>query len=175
MGPTVTTMLRTFLWVGLTAFGAARWTNLEAAFVRTGRLRQQDFFRDLAVSQTLPGPGFVNMTALCGMRLGGVPLALGAVALVLLPGLIVVVLALMFLSADAPHVAGFLRGVLVGAVGVLAASFVRVSRRVRRGFDALVAVAVLLLVIAGVPLVASVAAVGAAGVLFYRSSAQPLP
>lgn len=71
MGP----ILWRFFWVGLTAFGAARWTNLEAAFVRTGLLREEDFFRDLAISQTLPGPAFVNLTALCGMRLGGLGLA----------------------------------------------------------------------------------------------------
>lgn len=171
----MTTVLRKFLWVGLTAFGAARWTNLEAAFVRTGLLRPEDFMRDLAIAQTLPGPGFVNLTAHCGMRLGGVRMALVGLGLVLLPGAVAVVLVLAFLSTDAPWVAGFLRGILVGAVGLLASSHVRASRRVRGLFDATLAAAALLLLVLGVPLVAAMAVVGAIGAVRYRATPQSLP
>ncbi len=164
-----------FLWVGLTAFGAARWVNLEAAFVRTGLIREEDFMRDLAISQTLPGPGFVNLTALCGMRLGGSRTALLAIVLVLLPGLVAVVAVLAFVSMGEPWVARLFQGILVGAVGVLASSFARMARRLRSSFDALLTAAVLILIVAGTPMVAAVLVVGAVGVVRYRWSRLTLP
>jgi chromate transport protein ChrA len=168
-------ILKRFLWVGLTAFGAARWTSLEAAFVRTGLLREEDFIRDLAIAQTLPGPGFVNLTALCGMRLGGVRVAAAAIGLVLLPGLVVIVAALAWLSTDDPWVAHLFHGILVGAVGVLAASFWRSARRLNGSFAASLAAATLLLIGVGVPMIAAVLGVGIVGVAGYRWSAQTLP
>jgi chromate transporter len=168
-------VLRKFLWVGLTAFGAARWTNLEAAFVRTGMIREEDFIRDLAIAQTLPGPGFLNVTAHVGMRLGGVRIALAGMVLVLLPGLVAIVLAIAYLSTSEPWVAHLFQGILVGAVGVLAASYVRGARRMRGAFDAALAAATTLLIAVGFPLTAVVAGVGLVGVLRYRWSRQTLP
>ncbi|HEU5287789.1 MAG TPA: chromate transporter [Candidatus Limnocylindria bacterium] len=168
-------VLGKFLWVGLTAFGAARWVNLENAFVRTGAIREEDFMRDLAIAQTLPGPGFVNLTALCGMRLGGPRTAFLAIVLVLLPGLVAVTAVLAFLSMSEPWVARLFQGILVGAVGVLAASFVRMTRRLQRSFDALLTAATLILIVAGTPMVAAVLIVGGIGVLRYRWSRLTLP
>ena len=168
-------VLRKFFWVGLTAFGAARWVNLEAAFVRTGMLREDDFIRDLAIAQTLPGPGFVNLTALCGMRLGGVRVALLGIVVVLLPGLVAVVLALAFLSPTDAWVARTFHGILIGAVGVLAASFWRGSRRLRGTLDAFVSAIALLLLAAGIPMIAAVAVAGSIGVLRHRFARESLP
>ncbi len=168
-------VLRKFLWVGLTAFGAARWVNLEAAFVRTGILREDEFIRDLAIAQTLPGPAFVNLTALCGMRLGGLRVALAGIVLVLLPGLVAVTLALAYLSPTDAWVARTFHGILLGAVGVLAASFWRGARRLRETFDALVAAAGLVLIALGVPMIAAVAVVGVVGVLRHRFARETLP
>ena len=168
-------VLRKFLWVGLTSFGAARWVNLESAFVRSGPIREQDFMRDLAIAQTLPGPGFVNLAALCGMRLGGVRVAVAGIVLVLLPGLVSVVAVLAFLSTGEPWVARLFHGVLIGAVGVLAASFVRMARRLRRWSDALLTSLTLVLIVAGTPMVAAVLLVGTIGVLRYRWSRLTLP
>ncbi len=168
-------VLRKFVWVGLTAFGAARWVNLEAAFVRTGMLREDEFIRDLAISQTLPGPGFVNLAALCGMRLGGVRVALAGIVLVLLPGLVAVVLALAYLSPSDAWVARTFHGILIGAVGVLAASFWRGSQRLRGPFDAAVACGVLVLIALGLPMLAAVIGVGLAGVVRHRFAHESLP
>lgn len=168
-------VLRKFFWVGLTAFGAARWVNLEAAFVRTGMLREDEFIRDLAIAQTLPGPGFVNLTALCGMRLGGVRVALAGIVLVLLPGLVAVVLALRYLSPTDAWVARTFHGILIGAVGVLAASFWRGSRRLRGTFDAAVACGVLVLIALGLPMLAAVIGVGLVGVVRHRFARESLP
>lgn len=161
--------------MGLTAFGAARWTSLEAAFVRGGFLSEEDFIRDLAISQTLPGPGFVNLSALCGMRLGGVRMAIAAIVLVLLPGLLTIVAALAWLSTSEPWVTRSLHGILIGAVGVLAASYIRGARRMRGGFDPALAAAIVLLLAARVPLVAVVLAAGATGVARHRFARATLP
>jgi chromate transport protein ChrA len=163
-------LLRKFLWVGLTAFGAARWTNLYAAFVRPGLIPERQFLRDLAITQTLPGPGFVNLSVLCGLRLGNVPFALAAVTLVLLPGLVTMVLALGFVSIDAGWVQGFLHGILIGAVGVLASSLARLASRVTTPFDLGIALGALFLVALGVPLALTVIVVGAIGTWRYRAT-----
>ena len=168
-------ILRRFLWVGLTAFGAARWTTLEAAFVRSGLLRQEDFSRDLAIANTLPGAAFVNLTALCGMRLGGLRLTLAAITLIFLPGVVAMVAALAWLSTSEPLVTHFFRGILIGAVGVLAAAFWKSAVRLRGSFAASLAAATLLLITVGVPMVVAVLLVATAGVVGYRRSPQTLP
>ncbi len=171
MGP----ILGRFFWVGLTSFGAARWTSLEATFVRTGLLREQDFMRDLAIAQTLPGAAVVNLAALCGMRLGGVRLAFAATALILLPGLIAIVAALAWLSTSEPWVARLFHGILIGAVGVASAAFWRGASRLGGWFAPLIAAATFLLIAAGLPMFLVVLGVGAVGVARYRWSAQTLP
>ena len=169
------TVLRKFLWAGLTAFGAARWTTLEDAFVRSGLIEEKTFFRDYAISSTLPGPTFVNLAALCGMRLGGVRIALAAIVLLLAPGLIAVILALAFLSPSEPWVRHLFNGILVGAVGVVASQYVRRAERMRGAVDAALAAAVLVLIALGVPMIVAVASVLVAGVLWYRRAATSLP
>jgi len=171
----VRSILARFFWVGLTSFGAARWTSLEAAFVRPGLLHERDFIRDLAIAQTLPGPAMVNLAALCGMRLGGVRVAVAATVLVLLPGLVAVTAALAWLNATDPWVARLFHGILVGAVGVAAASFWRVAGRLRGSFGPSLAAATLLVIAVGVPMFVAVLGAGAVGVVRYRWSAQTLP
>ena len=168
-------VLRKFLWAGLTAFGAARWTTLESAFVRDGLIEEQDFFRDYAISSTLPGPTFVNLAVLCGMRLGGVRIALAALVLLLAPGLVAVILALAYLSPSEPSVRHLFNGVLVGAVGVVAAQCVRRARLMRGLVDASLAVVTLLLIAFGLPMIVAVATALVAGVLWHRTRTQTLP
>ena len=164
-----------FLWAGLTAFGAARWTTLEDGFVRSGLIEEKAFFRDYAVSSTLPGPTFVNLAALCGMRLGGVRVALAAIVLLLAPGLIAVILVLAFLTPTEPWVRHLFNGILVGAVGVVASQYVRRARRMSGLIDAALAAATLVLIAAGAPMYAAVLGVLALGVLWYRSRPLTLP
>lgn len=168
-------MLGRFLWVGFTAFGAARWANLEAMFVRTGLIAEDDFMRDLAVSQTLPGPTFVSLTVLCGMRLGGVRLAFLALALVMLPGIVAVILALAYLSPTDAWVARLFNGIVIGGVSVMGAQLWQRSQRLGGPFAAAISVALLLLIAFGAPMVAAVLAVGVIGVLRYRWSRMTLP
>ncbi len=168
-------ILARFLWVGLTAYGAARWTSIEAAFVRKGLLQEREFFRDLAISQTLPGPAMINLTALCGMRLGGVRVAVAATALVLLPGLLAMIAALAWLNTADQWVAHLLHGILVAAVGVSAASFWRAAARLSGLFAPSIAATILLLIALGAPMIVAVIGVGVIGVARYRWSPQTLP
>ena len=168
-------ILARFLWVGLTAFGAARWVNLEAAFVRPGLLRERDFIRDLAIAQTLPGAAMVNLAALCGMRLGGVRVAASGTVLLLIPGLVSIIAALAWLSTDEPWVARLFHGILVGAVGVAMSSYWRGAGRLSGWFAPALAAATFVLIAAGVPMAFTVLAAGTAGVLRHRWSAQTLP
>jgi chromate transport protein ChrA len=164
-----------FLWSGLTAFGAARWTTLEDAFVRSGLIEEKAFFRDYAVSSTLPGPTFVNLAALCGMRLGGVRIALAAIVLILLPGLLAVILALAFLPPSEAWVRHLFNGIIVGAVGVIASQYIRRARRMRGAIDGILASVTLLLIAIGAPIILAVLPVLAAGVLWYRTRQLTLP
>ena len=168
-------VLRKFLWAGLTSFGAARWTTLEDAFVRGGLIDEKAFFRDYAVSQTLPGPTFVNLAALCGMRLGGVRVALAAIVLLLAPGLAAVVLVLAFLDPNEAWVRHLFNGILVGAVGVAASQYVRRASLTRGLVDATLAAATLVLIAIGVPMYLAVPGALAAGVLWYRTRPLTLP
>ena len=164
-----------FFWAGITSFGAARWTTLENAFVPSGLIEEKDFFRDYAVSSTLPGPTFVNLAALCGMRLGGVRLALTAIVLLLAPGLVAVILVLAFLSPSDPWVRHLFNGFLVGAIGVTASQLVRRAGRAGGVVEATLSAATLTLIALGAPLYVAVLGVLAAGVLWYRSRPLTLP
>jgi len=164
-----------FLMAGLTSFGAARWTTLENAFVRSGLIEEKDFFRDYAVSSTLPGPTFVNLAALCGMRLGGVRLALTAIVLLLAPGLVAVVLVLAYLSPNEPWVQHLFNGVIVGGIGVSGTQLMRRASRSRGLTEALLASATLVLIALGAPMIVAVLGTLAAGVLWYRTRPLTLP
>lgn len=109
------------------------------------------------------------------MRLGGLRLTLAALALVFLPGVVAVVAALAWLSPTDPWVGRLFRGILIGAVGVLAASFWRSAQRLRGSFATSLAAATLLLMAVGVPMIATVLVVGTVGVARYRRSPQTLP
>ena len=164
-----------FLWAGLTAFGAARWTTLENAFVPTGLIEEKDFFRDYAVSSTLPGPTFVNLAALCGMRLGGVRLALTAIVLLLAPGLVAVVLVLAYLSPSEPWVRHLFNGILVGAIGVSGSQLYRRAGRAPGLVDATLAALTCVLIAFGAPIYAAVLGVLALGMFWYRRRPLTLP
>lgn len=109
------------------------------------------------------------------MRLGGLRLAVAALALVFLPGVVAIVAALAWLSPSDPWVTRLFRGILIGAVGVLAASFWRSAQRLRGSLATSLAAATALLMVVGVPMLAAVLVVGTVGVTRYRRSPQTLP
>jgi hypothetical protein len=109
------------------------------------------------------------------MRLGGIRVAAAGTALVMIPALVTVIAALAWLSTEDPWVARLFHGILVGAVGVAAASFWRSAIRLRGPFAPTLAAITLLLIAAGAPMVAVVLGIGTVGVARYRWSAQTLP
>lgn len=163
------TALWRFLQVGITSLGAARWTYLHATFVRSGWIREEDFMRDLAQAQVFPGAPFASITVLCGLRLRGVALALSGLVLVLAPGALAIAVAMTFVSALSGAADRILHGILIGAVGILIAVFVRTARRgVRDRWDLLLALATLALLLGGVQIAAVVPVIAAFGVGFGR-------
>lgn len=129
---------------------------------------EREFLRDLAITQTLPGPTFVNLSVLCGLRLGGLPFALAAVSCVLAPGVITLALALAFLPPDAPPVQGFFHGILIGAIGALVSSLLRLARNLVRALDVVLALAAFFIVVAGGSLLVAVLTVGVVGTVLHR-------
>lgn len=129
---------------------------------------EREFLRDLAITQTLPGPTFVNLSVLCGLRLGGLPFALAAVSCVLAPGVITLALALAFLPPDAPPVQGFFHGILIGAIGALVSSLLRLARNLVRALDVVLALAAFFIVVAGGSLLVAVVTVGVVGTVLHR-------
>jgi chromate transporter len=164
--------LAKFFWVGLTSFGAGRWVYLHDTFVRPGWIDNRTFMRDYAVSEVLPGPSFVNLVFLCGLRIGGMAMAIAGLVVLMLPGTVMIVAALSLLSFNEAGLAGALHGILVGAVAGLFSAFVRLAglgmTRADKGF----AMAVLVASLAGVPLVIIVAVVLLLGMRVYS---QPRP
>lgn len=168
------TALLKFLWVGLISFGAGRWIYLHSAFVRNGWIREEVFLHDLAFTQVLPGAQFVNLIVLCGMRVRSVWLGVAGLALAVFPGALLMVLAMVYLSGGDARLAGAVHGILVGAVGVLLATFTRLFRAGVRGSpDVAFVVATFLLSIAGVPLLVTIPVVAAVAMRWFgaRTSA----
>jgi chromate transporter len=97
---------------------------LQQAMVATGLMSAHDFLAGYGAAQAVPGPMF-SLSAYLGARLGGVPLALLAVAAIFLPGFLLLGAALpVWSSLVARPAARFLvAGVNAAVVGILAAAF----------------------------------------------------
>lgn len=146
-----------------------RQAYLYEAFVRTGWISQEVFLADYAKTMVLPGASFVNLTFLCGWRIGGLPIAIAGSVLVFLPGTVAILVATVYLVADDPRIAGLLHGILVGAVALLITTVVRLSRTAITSVSAAVlALGSLGLTLAGVPLLVTVLVIGAIGLWWYR-------
>lgn len=162
-----------FLWVGLTSLGAGRQAYLHRTFVDTGWLRDDVFLADYAKASVLPGATFVNLTFLCGLRIGGLPTAILGTLLVFLPGTIAIVIAALALTAPDPRIDGLLRGILVGALAVFVVMILRLSRRALRSPSAIaLALTTFGLTVAAVPLALTVVVAGVAGLWWYRPGRQ---
>jgi chromate transporter len=161
--------LRTFFVIGLTSLGAGRQAYLYEAFVRSGWIPEAVFLADYAKTTVLPGASFVNLTFMCGLRIGGLPVAIGGTILVFLPGTVAIVVAALVLSTGDAHVANLLHGILVGAVAVLATLVLRTSRgSVTSNSARFLALGAFAMMVAAVPLIVTVAVIGAIGLWWHR-------
>jgi chromate transporter len=165
-----------FLWIGLTSLGAGRQAYLHRTFVDGGWIPEQVFLSDYAKSTVLPGASFVNLTFLCGLRIGGFPTAIIGTILVFLPGTVAIVAATIVLSAPDPRVDGLLHGILVGAVAVFALMLIRLRSAAMTSSSArLLALTAFAMTIAAVPLVVIVVVIGGVGLYWYRPRRDAAP
>ena len=168
--------MRQFLWIGLTSLGAGRQAYLHEGFVRGGWISEDVFLADYAKTMVLPGASFVNLTFLCGFRIGGLPIAIAGTILVFLPGTIAIAVATAILASGDPRVAGLLHGILIGAVAVLTTMVMRVARGATRTTSGLLlALGAYVLMVASVPLIATVLVIGGIGLWWLRPGPEAMP
>jgi chromate transporter len=118
-----TELFFTFASIALQGFGGVL-TIIQREMVDKRRwLTQKEFTEDWAVSQILPGGNVVNLCIILGNRYFGWRGALAALAGILLPPLVIVlILASLYNQfVDVPQVAGAVRGMGAAAAGLIGA------------------------------------------------------
>jgi chromate transporter len=127
----------TFVKIALSGFGGVlAWTY--RALVEDKRwLDAREFNELLALSQFLPGPNIVNFSVVFGARLRGVTGAIAALAGVLGPPLVLVVLMAMLYAiyGDLAQVRAALHGISAAAAGVIIATVTKLARPLFSNFD----------------------------------------
>ncbi len=118
-----TELFTTFASIALQGFGGVL-TIIQREMVDKRRwLSQKDFTEDWAVSQILPGGNVVNLCIILGNRYFGWRGALAALAGILIPPLIIVLLLATLYNqyVHLPQVAGAVRGMGAAAAGLIGA------------------------------------------------------
>ena len=97
---------------------------LEAETVAPGYMSETAFLAGYGAAQAVPGPLF-TFAAYLGAVAGGLPLAIGALVAVFLPGMLILVGVLPFWAklSRLPRLRSGLAGTNAAVVGVLAAAF----------------------------------------------------
>ncbi len=121
-----------FTRVGLTSFGGgvSAWIYREVV-ERRRWLNEDEALSALTMSQILPGSNVVNLSIYIGHRLGGTLGSVIAVAALLLPPMIVVVLLNLAIGrfSDIGWMHDFLEGLAAAAIGLTASVGLRGARR----------------------------------------------
>lgn len=126
-----TELFTTFFKMGLQGFGGVS-AAVESGLVERKRwMTQAQFVEECAVAQTMPGPKLVNLCLMIGGRYFGIKGAIAAIAgLICIPLLLAITLVSGILSSgvlDSPHAQGALRGMGAVAVGLIAATGLKLS------------------------------------------------
>jgi chromate transporter len=121
--PTLTELFLAFAAVSLASFGGALPWSRRMIVERKGWMTAQEFNETFALSQFLPGPNTINFSVVFGARFGGVAGAMTAVAGLLGPPLlIIIVLAVLYAHyGDLPTLGRILSGITAAAAGLLIA------------------------------------------------------
>lgn len=131
---TKTELFITFASIALQGFGGVL-TIIQREMVEKRRwLSQKDFTEDWAVSQILPGGNVVNLCIILGNRYFGWRGALAALAGILLPPLVIVLLLATAYNhyVHLPEVAGGVRGMGAAAAGLIGAVSLKMIPGLRR-------------------------------------------
>lgn len=115
-------IFRVFFIAGAVSFGGGVVAYLREYLVRaSGWLSDEEFMSALEISETLPGLNSVNIAVITGDDMRGVPGAAVAVAGLMIPGAVfVMVLGMLWdQSRKNPYVGHFLLGIAAAAAGLL--------------------------------------------------------
>lgn len=134
-GPSAVRLFLAFAQIGLSSFGGGLSGWMLREFVqRRNWLGEDEFLNGLAVSQALPGINVSNMAVWMGFRLAGTAGALAAVAGVVVPPAITIVLLAVAFAAltrfELAHLA--LDGAAAAAIGLSLSMGITTVRRVQR-------------------------------------------
>jgi chromate transporter len=129
-----TELFTTFASIALQGFGGVL-TIIQREMVDKRRwLSSQEFTEDWAVSQILPGGNVVNLCIILGNRYFGWRGALAALAGILLPPLVIVLLLATLYNQFVylPEVAGAVRGMGAAAAGLIGAASLKMMLGLKR-------------------------------------------
>ncbi|HTT76333.1 MAG TPA: chromate transporter [Candidatus Binataceae bacterium] len=130
--PSLATIFKIFLIAGGISFGGGVVAYLREYIVRDEKWLNDDQFLDaLEVSETLPGLNSVNMSVITGDRLRGTIGAVVAVAGLMIPGTIMMMV-LGVLWSENPHnlnIKDLLIGIAAAAVGLLTTVTLQLGRK----------------------------------------------
>ncbi len=121
--PSLLELFRAFVVVSLSGFGGALPWARRMIVERKGWMTAEEFNEAFALSQFLPGPNVINFSVVFGARFGGAAGAAVALAGLLGPPLVIVmVLAVLYARyGDLEVLSRILTGVTAAAVGLLIA------------------------------------------------------
>ena len=133
-GPPVqlSAIFKTFFTAGAISFGGGVVAYLREYAVHQQKWLDDETFLDaLELSETLPGLNSVNMSVIIGDRVRGVPGAAAAVAGLLLPGIVVVMVLGVLWNEERhnPYLRAVLIGVAASAVGLLTTVTLQLGHR----------------------------------------------
>ncbi len=155
--------------IGLTSFGGgvSGWMMRRVVHER-GWMTEPEFLTGLALCQVFPGVNVLNLSIWLGYKLhGGAGAVVGAVAMLVPPGLLLIGLGIGFSHlAGIPAVHAALTGVAAAAVGLTGAMGLRAARRSATGVVPVVLIVATFAAIALLqwPLVPVVFGLGAIGI-----------
>jgi len=117
---------------------------IKYAVEKRGWLSREEMVDCMAISQTLPGPVIVNNSIFIGQRVAGFAGSCSAFIGSILPSFICIIIISTFLDriSGIPQVAGFFKGALAAAAGLVAVACFRIGKDVvKRLPDWLIAIA----------------------------------
>lgn len=130
----LTDLFVSFSVLALQGFGGVLAVVQRELVERKRWLTNEEFVEDWAVAQIMPGPNVVNLSLMIGERYFGVRGALVALAGMLVPPLLLLLLLALAYTQFAHHpgVAGALRGMAAVAAGLIAATALKLAATLKR-------------------------------------------
>jgi len=129
---TLGALFEIFLTCGAVSFGGGVVAYIREYVVDGAKwLSDEDFLTALEIAETIPGTIALNMSVIIGDTLRGIPGAVAALAGIMLPGTILIMV-LAVLWQEQGHnraVNGFLLGVAAAAVGMLCVVCIHIGRK----------------------------------------------